>query len=160
VTLKDEIGKRREFDSPEQETLLNVLRTASVLAGPIEELLAGHGLSGATYNVLRILRGATLGPDASGRRSCSQIGEHLVAKVPDVTRLVDRLERMGLVERERCVEDRRVVYVKATRRGLDLLARLDRPVLDLHQRQLGHMARAELAELCRLLTRVRSPRGG
>lgn len=154
LTLKEELGKRKPFDCPEQEAYLNILRSASVIGGPVSALLKEHGLSDATYNVLRILRGATL-PGAAGRRTCTEVGEQMVTLVPDVTRLVDRLEDQGLVARERCTEDRRVVYIRITRRGLDLLARLDRPLVEVQRAQLGHMPRAELAELSRLLVKAR-----
>ena len=155
--LREEIGKRRPFDTPEQEAYLNLTRTESLLRADFEALFRPYGLSEATYNALRILRGASLG-DVPGKRSCHEIGEQLVARVPDVTRLIDRLEAQGLAERRRCNNDRRVVYVSITRKGLDLLDKLDEPTLELHKSQLGHMNRAELAELNRLLVRARAAR--
>lgn len=155
--LREEIGKRRPFDSPEQEAWLNLVRTASVLGALEREVLKPRGLTGATYNVLRILRGAMLDGGPSGRRTCRDIGAHLIARVPDVTRLVDRLVALDLVRREPGDHDRRVVYVRITRKGLDVLARLDAPILDVHARQLGHLSGEELAELSRLLTRAREP---
>ncbi len=152
-TLADEIGKKKPFESPEQEAHLNVQRTASVLGAPFGALFKPHGLTEATYNILRILRGAAVtGP---GRRACHEIAEQLIAQGPDVTRLVDKLEKQGLAERCRCDKDRRVVYVQITRKGLDILARLDAPTMRLHREQLGHMTRAELAELNRLLVAAR-----
>jgi DNA-binding MarR family transcriptional regulator len=151
--LARELHKRRPFESPEQEAMLNLVRTAEHLSGDFDALFKSRGLSGATYNVLRILRGA----GAEGR-PCHQIGEHMVARVPDVTRLVDRLERAGLAERRRIARDRRVVMIHVTPKGLRVLADLDGPVADLHARQLGHLTRAELAELSRLLAKAR--RGG
>jgi len=152
-TLADEIGKKKPFDCIEQEAHLNAQRTASVLGAPFAGLFKRHGLTPPAYNVLRILRGAaTAGP---GRRACHEIAEQLIAQGPDVTRLVDRLEEQALVERCRCDEDRRVVYVQITRRGLEVLAKLDAPTLKLHKEQLGHMSRAELGELNRLLVRAR-----
>jgi DNA-binding MarR family transcriptional regulator len=157
-TLQHEIGKRSPFETPEQEAFLNVIRTASLLTAGFQRLFRAHRLSESTYNALRILRGAAGDPSSRGGRTCSQIGAQLVAQVPDVTRLIDRLEELGLAERVRCEEDRRVVYVRITRSGTDLLAALDAPVLELHKSQLGHMSRQELAELSRLLVKAR--RGG
>jgi DNA-binding MarR family transcriptional regulator len=155
VTLKDEIGKRGPFDSPEQEAYLNLLRTFTVLEEPIGRLLKSRGLSEATYNTLRILRGEQrAGNDGV---SCNVIGERLISRVPDVTRLVDRLERKGLAKRSRAKEDRRVVRISITARGLDLLEKLDRPLMDAHKRQLEHMSREELVELNRLLVKARRP---
>src|SRR4051812_3405812 len=153
--LQEELGKRHPFDLPEQEAALNLARTADFLHQPFEKLFENHGLSGPQYNVLRILRGH--GPVGV---PCHAIVEQMITRTPDLTRLVDRLERAGLAERIRTDEDRRVVLVRVTPAGLELLARLDRPLLDLHRRTLGHLARAELAELNRLLVKARHPRGG
>lgn len=150
ASLQREVGKRRPFDAPEQEAWLNLLRTAEFLRGDFDHLFKKHGLTLAQYNVLRILRGNER-PMAS-----LSIGEQMVARVPDITRLVDRLESSGLVERARCTEDRRVVFVGITKKGLALLADLDRPVIDQHREQLGHMTKKELAELSRLLERARN----
>lgn len=159
-SLQHEIGKKKPFDLPEVEAYLNVMRSASILAAPIERLLATRRLSPSAYNVLRILRGSLrTSPDPRNHpgRRCADIGRELVTRVPDVTRLVDRLVRRGLVERRRCPRDRRVVYVRITRKGLALLAALDRPLLQLHRAQMAHMSRAELAELSRLLVKARHP---
>jgi DNA-binding MarR family transcriptional regulator len=159
-TLQHEIGKRKPFDAPEQEAFLNLIRTASVLSAGFQRLFRAHKLSESTYNALRILRGAAADPESRGVHTCSEIGEHLVTQVPDVTRLIDRLEELGLAERVRCEEDRRVVHVKITRKGLEVLARLDEPVLELHRAQLAHLSRAELGELSRLLTKARRHEAG
>jgi DNA-binding MarR family transcriptional regulator len=153
--LAREIGKRRPFESPEQEAFLNILRTANFFATDFNHLFRQHGLTEATYNVLRILRGCKHDPEAPHGRTCSQVGEHMITQVPDVTRLVDRLEQMGLAERRRCQRDRRVVYVAITDRGMDVLANLDGPVLELHRAHLGHMASDELSMLSSLLAKAR-----
>lgn len=148
--LAGEIGKRHPFAHPEEEAFLNVLRTGVLLAGDFALLFKAHDISEPAYNALRILRAA-----GDGGRACHEIGEHLVARVPDVTRLVDRLEAAGLVMRERSAADRRVVRVRLTPRGLKVVTDLDRPVLTLHKAQLGHLSRGELAELNRLLVKAR-----
>ena len=150
--LKDEIKKKRPFDSPGEEAYLNLLRTATVLAADFERLFKGAGLSEPQYNVLRILRGA--GGDGL---PCLEVGSRMITRVPDVTRLVDRLEAAGLVERHRTSEDRRVVLVKITKKGLDAIAGLDEPLREVHRRQLGHMTRRDLEELSRLLVKARHP---
>ncbi len=159
ATLQHELGKRRPFDHPEQEAFLNLMRTQSVLASPFDRLFEEHGISASGFNILRILRGAREAGLEHGK-PCHAIGEQMVARVPDVTRLVDRLEKAGLVARHRCTKDRRVVYVAITNAGLELLARLDGPTLELHRAQLGHMTPAELQELSRLLTLARAGTGG
>ena len=150
-TLQAEIRKRKPFDLPEQEAHLNLLRTGEVLAFPFEQLFAEHGLSGPQYNVLRILRG-------HGARGLpgSEIGVQMITRMPDMTRLIDRLEEAGLVRRCRSDEDRRVVRICLTDEGRSLLARLDGPVRELHEQTLGHLARGELAELNRLLMKARN----
>lgn len=173
--LQHEIGKRQPFDFPEQEAHLNLLRTAGCLAMAFERLFRAHGLSEATYNALRILRGHTehtAGPrsicDGKHDRAAAlpnggrdgvpsqTIGEQLIAQVPDVTRLVDRLVERGLAERHRIDQDRRVVLVRITKAGLDLLAKLDQPVRELHLAQLGHMSRRDLQQLSQLLVKARA----
>ena len=147
--LQHELKKRRPFESPEQEAALSVLRTGDQLQIRFARLLREHGLTPSQYNVLRILRG-------EGKPlACLEIAERLITAVPGITGLIDRLEAMGLVARDRSTEDRRVVYVSITPGALDLLARLDAPVRDLHVKLMGHLARPELQELIRLLEKSR-----
>lgn len=154
-SLRAEIHKQQPFDTPAQEAFLNLVRTSSVLDVPFERLLRNHGLSSATYNVLRILRGS----GATGR-VCNEIGQHLVARVPDVTRLIDRLEKQGYAKRTRGDSDRRLVRVVITPNGLEILGRLDAPVLAEHQRQMAHMTEDELRTLSLLLSKARAPHVG
>ena len=151
MALQQEIKKKKPFDLPEQEAYLNIIRTASFLDGAFDGLFKKYGLTNAQYNVLRILRGE------GARMPSLAVAERLVTRVPDITRLVDRLEQGGLVKRERSTEDRRVVYVSVTAKGLALLADLDEPVRMLHREQLQHMPKKELGELSRLLVRARTP---
>lgn len=151
-TLQHEIGKKQPFDIPEEEAYLNLLRTHSILSRQSEQFLNAYGLSESTYNALRILRGA-----GENGRACREISEHLVAQVPDVTRIVDRLEGMGLAERCRTSEDRRVVLVKITEKGLSLLSKIDAPGRAFIRRQLGHLTREELDTLSHLLVKARYP---
>ena len=153
--LKDEIGKRSPFELIEQEAYLNLLRTMNVLEGDVAALFKPRGLSEATYNALRILRGEMQGGAAGV--PCQVIGERLITRVPDVTRLIDRLEEVGLARRACTTQDRRVVLVSITKKGLALLESLDKPLMDLHRRLLKHMTREELTELNRLLVKARHP---
>jgi DNA-binding MarR family transcriptional regulator len=149
--LRHEIRQTKPFDSLEQEALLAVERTAAVLMHRFGDALKPHGITPTQYNVLRILRGAS----AAGLCR-NEIRERLVAQVPDVTRLLDRMEDAGLVERERDAADRRQVTTRITRQGLQLLKRLDAPVLDVHQRHLGHLSAAQLRSLIDLLAAARA----
>ena len=115
-TLQSEIKQSKPFARPSAEAFLSILRTAAVLEHHIGEVLRPHGLTTTQYNVLRILRGA-------GRQGlCGrEVAERLVSKVPDVSRLLDRMDDLGLVERERDSEDRRHVTARISEKGLRLL---------------------------------------
>jgi len=126
----------------EQEVYIALLRTAGDLERGAVELLKAFDMSPAQYNVLRILRGA--GPDGA---TCGNVSGRLLRHDPDVTRLLDRLEKRGLVSRSRDALDRRVVRTRITEAGLKLLAELAEPVEELHRRQLGHLSEASLAAL-------------
>jgi len=151
MSLQAEIKKRDPFAVPEQEAFLNIMRTAGVLAGTFQDLLKRHEISPPQYNVLRILRGA----GGAGLPSL-EITDRMITRVPDITRLVDRLEAAGLATRKRTTADRRVVLVKITARGQKLLARLDGPIVERHQQLMAHLSRAELAEVNRLMVKIRS----
>lgn len=144
-SLQDEIGKAKPFDVPEQEAYLNLVRTANLLETAFDRFFRTHALSHATHNALRIIRG-----HGDKGVPSQTIAKHLITPVPDVTRLVDRLVEAGFAERSRVSTDRRVVMVKITRRGVDLLARLDADVIALHKQQFAHMSAKDIAELSRL----------
>ncbi len=147
--LQHDLKKKRPFDSPEQEAILNVLRTADQFQNRFGRLFREFGLTPSQYNVLRILRG-------EGQPLPSlEVAERLIQEVPAITGLIDRLEKQGLVARRRCTEDRRVVYVEITPPGRELLQQLDEPVAQLHQALIGHLSRSELKELSRLLEEAR-----
>ena len=155
MSLKEQIRQQRPFSSVEEETYLNLQRTANLLfqagAQVIKSAAPGRrGLTPSQYNVLRILRGAS--PDAL---TCGEVSERLVTPGPDVTRLLDRLEERSWVERDRDSGDRRVVRTRITREGLELLASLDEPVSRWLMRDLGHLTAAEHRQLIRLLERAR-----
>ncbi len=147
--LQKELKKRRPFDSPEQEAALNIARTADRFGIRFARLFREYGLTPSQYNVLRILRGE------GTPLPILEVADRMVAAVPGITGLIDRLEGMGLLARERSTEDRRVVFVAITPRGLDLLARLDEPVAALHKRLLGHMSPQELRQLIDLIEKAR-----
>ena len=155
MSLKDEIKKRKPFEHPSEEAYLNLLRTHALLYADFHRVFKECGLSEPQYNVLRILRGA----GGDGLPS-TEIADRMITRVPDVTRLVDRLEAAGLVERHRTSEDRRVVLVKITAKALKALADLDQPLVEVHRRQMAHMTRKELEELSRLLVKLRHPPEG
>src|SRR5215208_4015649 len=143
--LQHELHKRNPFDAPEQEVALNLARTADQLQHEFARLFKERGLTEPQYNVLRILRGA------GTELPCLEIAGRMISHLPDITRLVDRLEGAGLVKRSRTEADRRLVLVRITERGRQVLDGLDGPVLELHRKQLGHLTAEEMAELNRLL---------
>ena len=134
----------------EDQAFILLQKTADRLAQEVEQLLKASGLTGTQYNVLRILRGAE--PDGL---ACSAIGEKMISHDPDMTRLLDRMEKRGLITRHRQAIDRRVVKTRITSRGLELLKRLDRPVHDLHKQQFRHVNLQRLKTLAELLEEVR-----
>jgi DNA-binding MarR family transcriptional regulator len=135
----------------EDRVFIALLKAADSLALEIEQLMKNSGLTAVQYNVLRILRGA----EPRGL-ACRQIGERMISHDPDMTRLLDRMEKRNLITRERQTDDRRVVRTRITRRGLDLLKTLDQPVRELHKRQFRHIAASRLKTLAALLEEVRT----
>lgn len=121
-----------------------------MLSRPVAQLLKTEDLSPAQYNVLRILRGSPEG------LTCSEIGSRMVTRDPDITRLLDRLEKRKLISRNRDDRDRRIVSTRITAAGLDLLTRLDDPIRDTHRRLLGHLGAERLQALAQLLEACRS----
>jgi len=150
-TLQAELKTTKPFGSLEQEAMLSLARTAAQLEHDMLDALRPYHLSPTQYNALRILGGAGVAGLCR-----NEVRDRLVAWVPDATRLLDRLEDTGLVVRGREGEDRRFVRARITRKGLDLLARLDPVVTELHQRQLGHLGRTKLRALIDLLSDARS----
>jgi len=154
MSLKDELGKRSPFQSLEQEAVLNIFKTVEQLHTQAVELLKPHGLSPTQYNVLRILRGASATCCGSGI-PCKDIADRMITRDPDMTRLLDRLEKRGLIARSRCPDDRRVVKTSITPDALKVLGELDQPMLELHQRQVGHLGEERLQQLISLMEGIR-----
>ncbi len=148
--LHAEIMQSRPFDRVEQEVFLNLQRTANLLALGMADVLKSEGITNAQYNVLRILRGA--GPQG---HTCGDVAARMVTREPDITRLLDRLEKNGLVTRARDSEDRRVVKVRITKKGLEVTNRLDEPLTEFLEEKLGHMGEESLRMLSQLLERAR-----
>jgi DNA-binding MarR family transcriptional regulator len=148
--LQKELKQTKPFKSLEEEVILNLARTAEFLASSGAEVFKRAELTPTQYNALRILRGA----GAEGL-SCGEIGLRMVTTVPDVTRLLDRLEARGLISRERPASNRRVVVTRITDEGLRLLSELDAPVEESHRRLAGHLGKARLKTLNELLEALR-----
>jgi DNA-binding MarR family transcriptional regulator len=136
--------------SPEEAAFLDLLRTTDMLSRGMVKVLKAEDLSSTQYNVLRILRGAPEG------LPCGEVANRMITRDPDVTRLLDRLEKRGLISRSRDTKDRRTVKVRIAPEGRAVLEKLDEPVQSAHRRQLGHLGRARLQELTELLRIARS----
>jgi len=122
-----------------------------ILSHRFTQVMKTEDLTSPQYNVLRILRGAPEG------LPCGEIGNRMVTRDPDVTRLLDRLEKRSLVSRCRETKDRRTVLTRITRKGLELLARLDEPVRAAHRELLGHLGIERLNLLAELMRLARQP---
>jgi DNA-binding MarR family transcriptional regulator len=133
----------------EDRAFIALQKAADKLAQQAEQLLKSNGLTGAQYNVLRILRGAE--PDGL---ACSSISDRMISHDPDMTRLLDRMEKRNLITRQRQSDDRRVVKTRITSGGLELLKNLDTPVRELHKRQFAHMGAARVRTLAALLDEI------
>jgi len=151
MQLRDEIRQTRPFTSLEQEAYLSLGRTWALLEHSTAESLKLHEITPTQYNVLRILRGAGVQGLCRG-----EVMERMIARVPDATRLLDRMEAAGLIARERSREDRRFVTTRITEEGLRLLAGLDDAMTELHRRQFAMLDEEALRGLIDLLGNVRA----
>lgn len=140
----------RQTGSAEEAAFLDVLRTADRLTRGAVGVLKAEDLSPVQYNVLRILRGAPEG------LACGEIANRMITRDPDITRLLDRMEKRGLISRARENRDRRMVVVRVTPAGRKVLERLDEPVRKIHSKQLGHLGKERLRLLGELLAAARA----
>ena len=142
----------RPFDSPEQEAFLNLWRTYDRLRALEEELFGRYDLTPQQYNALRLLAA-----ERPGKLRTLDLAGRLVSRAPDITRLLDKVEQRGLIERDRPADNRRVVHVGITEAGLALLRELREPLRACHARQLGHLSPREIEDLIALLRAARRP---
>ena len=149
-SLQQDLKQKKPFRSLQQEAYLSVVRTSTALTDAMEELVKSQGISATQYNVLRILRGS----DAEGLCR-NALRDRMLTRMPDMTRLLDRMEEAGLVVRVREGEDRRMVMTRITAKGRALLDDLDAPVMALHRKQMAGLTDAQLRSLSDLLTLVR-----
>ena len=136
----------RYQSSLEERIAVLLLRAADFVDQQGEQLFKSHGLTGTQYNVLRILRGA--GPEGL---PCKIVGDRMISHDPDMTRLLDRMEKRGLILRERQKDDRRVVKTQITAAGLEILKKLDQPVREIHKKHFEHLSATKLRQLAELL---------
>jgi len=148
--IQAEIKQAKPFGSLEEASFVALQRTADQLQRRLAELLKAHGLSPTQYNALRILRGA-----GDAGLPCSEIADRMITHDPDITRLLDRLERRSLVRRSRSRDDRRVITARITAAGLSLLRGLDGPIEQFNRRLLGHLGEDKLQLLIAILDAAR-----
>jgi DNA-binding MarR family transcriptional regulator len=152
AALKHEIAQERPFSSPEEEALLNLMRTADCLQRAFQRVSREWGVTSTQYNVLRILRGSH-----PRGLTCSAIGERMITAEPDITRLLARLKALKLIRQQRDRHDRRVVWTQISDTGLELLRQMDPTVQSTPKKLLDHLTEHEVAELTRLLELARKP---
>lgn len=150
ITQTVEPAKNARRGSPEEAAFLELVRTTDLLSRGLVRIMKSEDISSTQYNVLRILRGSPEG------LACGEIANRMITRDPDVTRLLDRLEKRELISRCRETKDRRTVMARITAEGLKLLARLDEPVQAAHRKQLGHLGRERLQTLTELMSLARS----
>jgi len=150
VNLQAELKQNKPFKSLKEEAHLSIQRTAALLEHAFEGALKSHRITGTQYNVLRILRGSE--PTGLCR---NEIGARLVRQVPDVTRLLDRVEEAKIISRRRGGNDRRYVTTRITKAGLRMLDQMDQIINETHDEQLGHLDEGQLRKLIALLAAVR-----
>lgn len=141
----------KPFKTPADEAYVSLQRTADMMLRKFTQFIKQWGISPTQYNVLRILRGA--GPEGL---CCGEISDRMITHDPDITRLLDRIEKLGWIERARSTKDRRVVQAKISKKGLELLKQTDQPIEDFNQQASAHMSEKKLRDLIELLTQVRN----
>lgn len=149
--IANEISQARSFASPQAEVLISLMRTMDVIRSRHPAAFAEAGLTPQQYNVLRILRGA-----GKGGLPTLEIVDRMVERTPGITRLIDRMLKKGLVERERSDDDRRVVFARLTRMGRSLVDSLDEPVAEAARHSLGKLRKKDFAPLLEMLDRIRA----
>lgn len=132
---------------------MDLVRTVDILSREAVAVLKAEDLSSTQYNVLRILRGAPQG------LACGEIAGRMITRDPDITRLLDRMEKRGLISRARDGRDRRIVLARLSAEGLKLVNRLDEPVQQMHRKLLGHLGKERLKALGELLAAAREKAG-
>ena len=151
ASLATALKQTRPFVSLEQEVYLSLLRTTSELSHAVDQFFRPFGITSSQYNVLRILRGA--GADGLCR---NEISERMVTATPDMSRLLDRMEKAGWVTRERAEDDRRQVSTYITKSGMDLLAKLETPTNDFVMRLFAGAAVSDLKIVLKVNDRIRT----
>jgi len=149
-TLKKEIAQEQPFSSPEEEAVLNLLRTADCLQRAMQRKIRPWGITATQYNVLRILRGSQ--PQGL---TCSAIGDRMITAEPDITRLLARLRALKLIRQQRDKRDRRALWTQISPAGLALLSETDPVVKNYPQELLGHLDANQLATLIHLVELAR-----
>ena len=150
ATLREELKQRKPFTSLEQEAQLSVIRTSALLVDAFERMLKPYGITTTQYNVLRILRGAE--PDGLCR---NDLRDRMLTRMPDVTRLLDRMEESGLIDRARETSDRRMVMTRITAKGRRVLDELEGAVKAEHERAFAALTKEQMRTLIAHLAAVR-----
>lgn len=143
------IKQSKPFVHIEEELSLALFKVSYDLESELIRAIKIEGLSGPQYNILRILRGA-----GDEGLACSALSKRLLVKAPDITRLLDRMEKLELISRQREVQDRRVVIARISQTGLESLERLDSPLSDMQKLHFQNLKDQEKEQLIDLLNKL------
>lgn len=147
--IQEELGQTRPFESIAQEATVAMIRTVDMMLRYLASVVEPYDITLQQYNVLRILRGAKVPIPTM------EIAQRMIEQTPGVTRMIDRLEKKGLVERQRDSDDRRQVLCQITRPGVELLAKLDGPIFEADEKCMAPLDREDLEKLIDLLDTLR-----
>ncbi len=148
--IKEEIRQTKPIRTSGEELILSLVKTVDLLKTGFDSVLKEHDLTQSQFNILRICRGA----EGEGR-TCSEISERMLTKVPDVTRLLDRMIKKSLVKRERCTSDRRIVWIFITDVGLSLINTVS-PIVEQYTDSITeHIPDTDIAQSIQIVNTLR-----
>lgn len=149
----NEIGRKSAFESIEEQLYLSLMYSYKLIVGELDSFFKDHNTTGPQYEVLKILI-----QDEKKGIPIRKIAERMVSSNPDVTRIVDKLEKADLVERTRSSSDRRIINVKLTTEGIHQFNNIEKPLQILHKSQFKYLTKTDMKELLKLLFRARYPK--
>ncbi len=132
-----------------EEVGLNLRVAVNMIDSKFDKLFEAHGITTAQYNVLRILKGVY----PKGHARC-EIASRMIERASDITRIIDRLEKQDLVERDRTSEDRRISITRITEKGIEVLNKLNKTVEQKHNEFTNNLNESECRQLSLLLEKL------
>ena len=147
--VRGEQKTKRPVDTPAQVAIQSIQRTNDQMLNRFSQLFREYDLTPSQYNLLGILC------SAGQPMSTHEIARRMDQGQSGMSGILGRLEKQGLITRQRGMSDQRIIYVEPSKSAGEVLKRLDVPVSELHQQLIGHLTREELKELVRLLEKAR-----